>query len=69
MNKKIKKYLLLLAVGALILPIGITEAFEQRQAFFIGGEWLLLIIPGLIRVGIDSVKEFIATWRGSEANE
>lgn len=57
MRKSRKKYIVLIAIAFLLTPSSVDAAFEARQAFHFGGEWLL--VPFFILVGlvVDSFKE------------
>lgn len=52
-----KKYLVLLGIGIILTPGAVKEAFEARQAFEFGGEWLLIALFPVMGLVVDSLKE------------
>ena len=64
MRKGRVKYLFLIAIGVILTPTAIQEAFETRQAFYIGGEWLLIPLFILSGVLVDSFKGMVREVRG-----
>ena len=52
-----KKYLVLFGIGMILTPVAVKEAFEVRQAFEFGGEWLLIALFPMMGLVVDSFKE------------
>ncbi len=43
MRKKVsKKYVIAIFVGIVLTPSAVSQAYEMREGFYIGGEWLLI---------------------------
>ena len=59
MRKSRKKYIVLIAIAFLLTPSVVEAAFEARQAFHFGGEWLLVPLAVLIGLVVDSFKDLI----------
>ena len=57
MRKSRKKYIVLIAIAFLLTPSAADAAFEARQAFHFGSEWLLVPFFILIGLVVDSFKE------------
>ena len=51
-----KRYLMLFMIAVLLAPVAAEHAYEMRQAFHVGGEWLLIVLFPLLGVLGDSVK-------------
>lgn len=65
MRKGRMKYLFLIALGVILTPTAIQEAFETRQAFYIGGEWLIIPLFLLSCLVVDSFKGFYRDFKRS----
>lgn len=53
------KYIVLITVSILITPNAIEAAYQARQAFHFGGEWLLVPLAVLMGLVVDSFKDII----------
>ena len=53
------KYIVLIAVSILLTPNAVKAAYEMREGFYIGGEWLLVPVAVLIGLVVDSFKDII----------
>lgn len=56
MRKGRKKYIALIAIAFLLTPSAVDAAFEARQAFHFGSEWLLVPLAVLMGLVVDSFK-------------
>lgn len=53
------KYIVLITVSILLTPSAVEAAYQARQAFHFGGEWLLVPLAVLIGLVVDSFKDII----------
>ena len=54
-----KKYIVLITVSILLTPSAVEAAYQARQAFHFGGEWLLIPLAVLMGLVADTFKEII----------
>ncbi len=60
-----KKYIVLITISILLTPSAVEAAYQARQAFHFGGEWLLVplavlmgLVAGTFKEIINKVKEY-----------
>ncbi len=54
-----KKYIVLITISILLTPNAVEAAYQARQAFHFGGEWLLVPLAVLMGLVADSFKDLI----------
>ena len=60
MRKKVsKKYVIAILIGIVLTPSAVNQAYEMREGFYIGGEWLIVPLFILVLLVWDNFKLFV----------
>ena len=60
MRKKVsKKYVIAILIGIVLTPTAVSQAYEIREGFYIGGEWLIIPLFILVLLVWDNFKLFV----------